>query len=71
MGASSLLWSGYGNSAAEFDGVDDGVKIPDNSSINTSVSTQKTVELIFNADTVTGKQVIYEQGGASNGLNNN
>ena len=69
LGSSSLLWSGYGSSAAEFDGVDDGVKIPDNSSINTSVSTQKTVELIFNADTVTGKQVIYEQGGASNGLN--
>ncbi|MEO1185477.1 MAG: hypothetical protein AAFX46_12645, partial [Cyanobacteria bacterium J06636_27] len=50
LGASSLLWSGYGNTAAEFDGIDDGVKIPDNSNINTSVSTQKTIELTFNAD---------------------
>ena len=69
LGASSLLWSGYGSSAAEFDGVDDGVKIPDNSSINTGTFTQKTIELTFNADSISGKQVIYEQGGASNGLN--
>lgn len=69
LGASSLLWSGYGNTAAEFDGVNDGVLIPDNSSINTESFTQKTVELIFNTDTVNGKQVIYEQGGIYTGLN--
>ncbi|MDJ0660630.1 MAG: cadherin domain-containing protein [Crocosphaera sp.] len=70
LGNSSLIWSGYGNSSVEFDGVDDGVLIPDHSSINTSGSySQKTIELTFNADTLSGKQVLYEQGGQINGLN--
>lgn len=70
LGASSLLWSGYRNSAADFDGVNDGVLIPDNSSINTASSyAQKTIELWFKADKLTGKQVLYEQGGQTNGLN--
>ena len=64
LGNSGLIWSGYGNSSVEFDGVDDGVLIPDHSSINTSGSYgQKTIELTFNADSLSGKQVLYEQGG--------
>ena len=54
------------NSAMDFDGV----LIPDNNSINTGDSySQKTIELTFNADSLSGKQILYEQGGVTHGLN--
>ncbi|MEM9273742.1 MAG: cadherin domain-containing protein [Cyanobacteria bacterium P01_F01_bin.143] len=57
--------------AMDFDGIDDGVLIPDNYNINgTSGSyAQKTIELTFNADRVSGTQILYEQGGRTDGLN--
>ena len=59
-----------GDSAMDFDGVDDGILIPNNSSINTGNSySQKTIELTFNADRVTGRQILYEQGNTENGIN--
>ena len=61
---------GDDDTAMNFDGVDDGVLIPDDTSINTGTSyAQKTIELTFSADTVSGTQVLYEQGGRTNGLN--
>ncbi|MFL9460920.1 MULTISPECIES: LamG-like jellyroll fold domain-containing protein [Scytonema] len=70
LGASSLVWSGYRNTAADFDGINDGVLIPDNTSVNAGNSySQKTIELWFKADKLTGTQVLYEQGGQTNGLN--
>ena len=67
LGASGLI--GNDNTAVDFDGVDDGVLIPDNSNINTGGRYRKTIELTFNADSLSGKQVIYEQGGITKGLN--
>ncbi|MEM9273667.1 MAG: LamG-like jellyroll fold domain-containing protein [Cyanobacteria bacterium P01_F01_bin.143] len=59
-----------GDSAMDFDGVDDGILIPNNSSINTGESySQKTIELTFNTDRVSGKQILYEQGGTWTGIN--
>ena len=55
--------------AAEFDGVNDRISIPNHDQINLQDHTQRTVELWFNADTLEGKQVLYEQGGSTNGLN--
>ena len=57
------------NKSVEFDGVNDYVSIPNNSSINTGTSyTNKSFELWFEADTVSGRQTIYEQGGSRRGV---
>ena len=60
---------GDNDGAIDFDG-NSGVLIADHSSINTASSySQKTIELTFKADTVSGTQILYEQGGGGNGLN--
>jgi VCBS repeat-containing protein len=67
LGAAGLM---DGSTAANFDGVDDGVLIASNAAINTGTSySQRTIELWFNADTLSGKRAIYEEGGATNGFN--
>ena len=59
-----------GDNAKDFDGIDDGILIPNHPSINTGTSySQKTIELYFRAHSVGGTQMIYEQGGTANGLN--
>ncbi len=69
LGAGGLL-IGDPDTAAEFDGIDDQVKIPDHYLINTGGPyTQRTVELWFNADDVATRQVLYEEGGTTRGLN--
>ncbi len=47
------------------------VSIPNSSSINSYAGTAsaKTIELWFKADSVQGRQVLYEQGNATSGLN--
>ena len=40
--------------------------VPDSSSINTSAHTVRSVELVFTADSTTGRQVLYEEGGNTN-----
>ncbi|MEM7017096.1 MAG: LamG-like jellyroll fold domain-containing protein, partial [Pseudomonadota bacterium] len=61
---------GAGDDAAAFDGVNDYIDIPSHADINTAASyAAKSVELWFRADTLGGRQVIYEQGGGTNGLN--
>ncbi len=57
-----------GGTSIDFDGVNDGVYIPDNASINTAITAARTVEMVFNADDVTTRQVLYEEGGTTNGL---
>ncbi|MEM9567992.1 MAG: LamG-like jellyroll fold domain-containing protein, partial [Cyanobacteria bacterium P01_E01_bin.34] len=57
-------------SAVRLDGIDDAVLLNDHSALNTASSySQKTIELWFNADDTSGTQLIYEQGGHTNGLN--
>ncbi len=65
-----ILFYGAGGLAATFDGAGQFVDVPNDDSINTSGPyNEKTVELIFNAETVSGRQVLWEEGGNVNNLN--
>lgn len=57
-----------GDVSVEFNGTDQGVAIPDHPQINGNTHTRRTVELVFNADTTSGRQVLYEEGAAVNAL---
>lgn len=63
----SALYAG-GGTAVDFDGTNDGILIPDSVEINTGTYTAKTVELVFNADDVTTRQALYEEGGGTHGF---
>ena len=58
--------------ALDFNGEDDGIKIPDSADINTAGPyTDRTIAAYFNADDVgidSRKQVIFEEGGRTRGL---
>lgn len=54
--------------SVEFDGINDRISIADSNMINLSTTTARTVELVFNADTTAGRQILYEEGGATNGM---
>lgn len=68
FGGGALYTNGTGNSSTDFDGVNDRIRVSDSTFINTAVTTARTVELVFNADDVTGRQVLYEEGATVNGL---
>lgn len=57
-----------GGTSIDFDGTNDGISIPDDAGINTGTYAERTVELVFNADDVTTRQVLYEEGATVNGL---
>ncbi len=68
LGALGLL-DGDSSAAVDFDGVDDIVRVPNAADINTGGPyTARTVEMWFNADDVTTRQVLFEEGGATRGL---
>jgi len=55
--------------AVSFDGINDRTAVPDAADINTGGPyATRTVELWFQADDVTRRQVLYEQGGTNKGL---
>lgn len=67
-------WSEYGmsNTAIRFNGNDSGAKIANSANINLGIHDQHTIAFWFQADDVSvadRKQVLYEQGGASRGIN--
>lgn len=65
-----ILFFGAGGLPAQFDGNNQYIAIPNDDSINTpGPFPERTVELIFNANTVTGRQVLFEEGGTVNSLN--
>ena len=64
---SAPLYSG-GASSVDFDGINQFISIPDSNQINTSPQAQRTVELVFNADTTAGRQVLFEEGATVNAL---
>ena len=66
LGAAALYTGGAGS--IDFDGTNDGILIPDDAGINTGTYTAKTVELVFNADDVSPRQVLYEEGAGTHGL---
>lgn len=70
-GASANAPSLYTNGSqpsVNFDGANDHISVNDSSMINLSTTTARTVELVFNADTVAGRQVLYEEGAGVNGF---
>ncbi|NQT52738.1 PEP-CTERM sorting domain-containing protein, partial [bacterium] len=70
LGSPSLVLTMADTSAVAFDGTDDYINVASHGQINNgSPYAQKTTELWFRADTTAGTQVLYEQGGFSNGLN--
>ncbi len=64
---------GLGSKALQFDGVDDGVNIPDSGFINTTNGpwANRTVVAVFKCDDVDkpGKQTVFDEGGTTRGLN--
>ena len=61
--------SAYTNYSYQFDGIDDYVTIGSSNDINQGEFPQKTIEVWFKTNDKSNKQVIYEQGGGSRGLN--
>ena len=61
------LFSG-GSFSAEFDGVNDYISVPNSAAINLSDVTERTIEMVFNADTTAGRQVLFEEGGGTNAM---
>ena len=61
--------SSYTNYSYQFDGTDDYVTIGGSTDINQGEFPQKTIEAWFKTNNNSNKQVIYEQGGGSRGLN--
>ena len=68
FGGGALYSNGTGNDSVQFDGVNDRVRVSDADLINLDDTTARTVELVFNADDVTGRQVLYEEGANVNGF---
>lgn len=61
------LYSGAGTSV-DLNGVNQFVSIPNHTLLNTGTFPARSVEMIFNADVTTGRQVLYEEGGNVNNL---
>lgn len=62
--------NGQSNGAYSFDGSNDSITIPNDPRLNDGTSySAKTLSLWFYANDVSGRRVLYEQGGAGNGLN--
>ena len=59
---------GQRGGALQFDGSSDSLTIPNHVDINSTIHTQRTIALWFNADTLTGRQALYEEGGSIRGL---
>ncbi len=65
-----ILFYGAGGLPARFNGVDQYIAVPNDDSINEGGPfPERTVELIFNADSTDGRQVLWEEGGTINSLN--
>lgn len=66
LGNAALFSGGY--TSADFDGVNDFINVPNSALINLTDITQRTIELVFNADTTAGRQVLFEEGGGTNAM---
>lgn len=67
VGAAGLV-VGDPDTAVDLDGVDQGASIGDATLINTTTRAVRSVELWFQADVTSGRQVIYEEGGNTDGM---
>lgn len=64
LGAGALYSSG--DVSTGFNGINEFVSIPNNAQINTTNQSARSIELVFNANTTAGRQVLYEEGGTTN-----
>lgn len=62
------IYSNGGDVTPNFNGTNQRVNIPDSTGINLGARTQRSIELTFNADTVAGRQVLWEEGATVNSL---
>ena len=62
------LYTNGASPSVQFDGVNDRVSVADSPLINLSPTPARTVELVFNADSTAGRQVLYEEGAGVNGF---
>lgn len=62
------LYTFAGTNSANFDGTNDRISVPNSPLLNTTNIAERTVELVFNADDVGGRQVLWEEGGGTNAL---
>jgi len=67
LGADPLYTFGSTNSAY-FDGNNDRISVPNSALINTGNVPERTVELVFTADDVNSRQILWEEGGGTNSL---
>lgn len=67
LNGSAIVPNG-GDVAATFNG-SGRINVPDSNAINLAVHAQRTIELVFNANTTAGRQVLYEEGATVNALN--
>jgi len=68
LGGGAIYGNGSGNDSVQFDGINDRISVTDSNLINLNTTDQRTVELTFNADSVSGRQVLYEEGANVNGF---
>ncbi|MFZ5833481.1 MAG: LamG-like jellyroll fold domain-containing protein [Planctomycetota bacterium] len=57
------------NGAVGFTGAGSGSMLPGNAAMDDAAIVERTVSLWFKADSVTGRQVLFEEGGEDHGLN--
>ncbi len=62
------LYTNNGTFSVNFDGINDRIQVNDSNLINLGTVTARTVELVFNANTTAGRQILYEEGAQVNGL---
>ncbi len=59
-----------GHPVLEFDGVNDYLMMPDQNDLNKSTSNERTyIVVVRTSNDITNRQVIYEEGGATRGIN--
>lgn len=63
-----VLHFGADSTSVSFNGTTDYISVPDHIQINTDVAgyPERTVELTFRADSVSGRQVLFKEGGTGN-----
>ena len=66
-GAPALYTNGAAPSV-QFDGTNDRIRVSDSTMINTAPTPARTIELVFNADDVSGRQILFEEGAGVNGI---
>lgn len=64
LGAQPLYEDATGSVA--LNGTNQSISVPNHPQLNTSVQPRRSVELVFNANTTSGRQVLYEEGGGTN-----